>query len=571
MNQNVPDEPDKSNKSKNPHQKDWTKTYFHRYHNLTKHTVEKLLASGRSLDWKNQPDPFRHYEAELVELPELELLEPENNIGFFDLPAPQAVPFDFSFLSSLLFNSFAISAWKQVVGTNHKWALRVNPSSGNLHPTEVHLFFEQGAFHYRVDEHKLERRSSIDMRALLFAELGLSEDFAPPLLVCLSSILWREAWKYESRAFRYCNHDLGHALAALETSANIHGWHTVDFGLFDDKKMTDILGLSLNQEHPLSFVGLYPEPKPAFKTKKKDGFISKTVAKNESSRIVQLVSKCNQLSSEQIDYPLINKVFESTCCDEEQWLEARNRFTTFDTDSKKSLLYIMVGEDQNAIENESLKVKMPVVTKKPLAHEVVRTRRSAVDMDGQTSISKEVLDLILLASTKGFNADFQTKKEDKFNLIHLFLYLHQVNEVTPGLYYFDRLKEILIALKKSDQRHFARSASCFQDIASDGVFAVSMVADFNTANEVFGERGYRLVHHEAGYIGQHFYLASHALGLDATGIGCFIDDAINSYIQLPSGFEVVYNFTFGSALHDPRLTTLPAYDFEKNKSTEKQK
>ena len=83
--------------------------------------------------------------------------------------------------------------------------------------------------------------------------------------------------------------------------------------------------------------------------------------------------------------------------------------------------------------------------------------------------------------------------------------------------------------------------------------------------EVFGERGYRLAHHEAGYIGQQFYLNSHALGLDATGIGCFIDDAINSYIELPAGFEVIYNFTFGSAINDPRLTTLPAYDFEEQK------
>src|SRR5437660_12483691 len=32
-------------------------------------------------------------------------------------------------------------------------------------------------------------------------------------LVGLSSIHWREAWKYGERAFRYCQHDVGHALA----------------------------------------------------------------------------------------------------------------------------------------------------------------------------------------------------------------------------------------------------------------------------------------------------------------------------------------------------------------------
>ena len=31
--------------------------------------------------------------------------------------------------------------------------------------------------------------------------------------VRLSSIHWREAWKYGERAFRYCQHDIGHAWA----------------------------------------------------------------------------------------------------------------------------------------------------------------------------------------------------------------------------------------------------------------------------------------------------------------------------------------------------------------------
>ena len=44
------------------------------------------------------------------------------------------------------------------------------------------------------------------------------------LLVALSSIHWREAWKYGERAFRYCQHDLGHAIAALSLASAIVGW-----------------------------------------------------------------------------------------------------------------------------------------------------------------------------------------------------------------------------------------------------------------------------------------------------------------------------------------------------------
>jgi len=42
--------------------------------------------------------------------------------------------------------------------------------------------------------------------------------------VGLTSITWREAWKYGERAFRYCQHDVGHALAALRFAAAALGW-----------------------------------------------------------------------------------------------------------------------------------------------------------------------------------------------------------------------------------------------------------------------------------------------------------------------------------------------------------
>jgi nitroreductase len=37
--------------------------------------------------------------------------------------------------------------------------------------------------------------------------------------VGLSSIHWREAWKYGERAFRYCQHDVGHVLGTLRFAA----------------------------------------------------------------------------------------------------------------------------------------------------------------------------------------------------------------------------------------------------------------------------------------------------------------------------------------------------------------
>jgi nitroreductase len=44
------------------------------------------------------------------------------------------------------------------------------------------------------------------------------------LWIGLSSVHWREAWKYGERAFRYCQLDLGHAIAAVRYAAAALGW-----------------------------------------------------------------------------------------------------------------------------------------------------------------------------------------------------------------------------------------------------------------------------------------------------------------------------------------------------------
>src|SRR5690606_20057191 len=115
-----------------------------------------------------------------------------------------------------------LSAWKSYRG--HSWALRCNPSSGNLHPTEGYVVspglagLEGGVWHYVSVTHSLEHRAQA-------SEPDWSEHFpAGGVLVGLSAIHWREAWKYGARAYRYCQHDAGHAMAAVRYAAAALGW-----------------------------------------------------------------------------------------------------------------------------------------------------------------------------------------------------------------------------------------------------------------------------------------------------------------------------------------------------------
>lgn len=171
---------------------------WYEYHQSTAHGVESLSQSPHVLDWVNMPDPFRHYEG----VPVLDVLE--------GLSGATTVNDGPTFLSQVLFYSASISASKLVPSTGYRYALRVNPSSGNLHPTESHFVtrglkeWPDGLYHYRPSSHMAEQRPLGDL------ELKLAGGSAPITFV-LTSIASREAWKYGDRAYRYCLHDIGHA------------------------------------------------------------------------------------------------------------------------------------------------------------------------------------------------------------------------------------------------------------------------------------------------------------------------------------------------------------------------
>ena len=165
-----------------------------RYHERSKHQFHRYARSTGSLDWVNQPDPFRRYEgAPLIQLPILDADEEPLSPRYDDLYRRGSVPsapLSLRSLSRLFEYALALSAWKQAGGT--RWALRSNPSSGNLHPTEGYLLIgalagladAPGLYHYALREHGLERRASGS--AEWFAQL--LREFPPQaFLVGLSS------------------------------------------------------------------------------------------------------------------------------------------------------------------------------------------------------------------------------------------------------------------------------------------------------------------------------------------------------------------------------------------------
>ncbi|MCJ8346265.1 SagB/ThcOx family dehydrogenase, partial [bacterium] len=218
------------------------------YHQTTKHRYERFALGPAYMDWNNQPIPFRFYKNSKLHRFPFTTLQDFSYENLFHCSSDQSTPWDMQTLGFIFELSMGLSGWKAVDNTS--WALRMNPSSGNLHPCEVYLFTDSivdddkiQLYHYTPFWHALESLGEVTSNSKL--NLGNKS------YLVLSSIFWREAWKYGERAFRYCQLDMGHSIAAISISAKMAGYDLIRDYSFTQKKAHKILGFENANRHPL--------------------------------------------------------------------------------------------------------------------------------------------------------------------------------------------------------------------------------------------------------------------------------------------------------------------------------
>ncbi|MES2641138.1 MAG: hypothetical protein V4850_16740 [Myxococcota bacterium] len=524
------------------------------YHQRTRHAPNAYARSLAYLDWDSQPDPFRRYSgAEVVLLDRAPGGADPRYDAVCDaaLPAPAAL--DWESLSRLFFDALALSAWKEAGDT--RWSLRVNPSSGNLHPTGAYLVCgpvpdidaTPGVYHYNPFLHGLERRAALPAETWgrLAADLPHGA-----VLVGLTSIVWREAWKYGERAFRYCQHDVGHAIAALSLAAGGLGWTVRLLESVPDGTMAELLGTAGTTgpevEVPECLLVVYPAQNPF------------PLPQWRHVRVPTLptltwVGTANRLSSDHHEWPVLEAVEVAT--------------RKLGAPGPTSWAPPPLRRERLADRPATLRT-------------IARQRRSAVEMDGRTRMGRDAFLRTLRRLLPGAPPFDPLPWAPA---VHLGLFVHRVEGIAPGLYTFVRDPAALPALRAAlaprfrweevepgvplylldptDVRGLAGHVSCGQAIAGDGAFAVAMLADVPGALAEHGAWFYRRLHWEAGAIGHALYLEAESDELRGTGIGCFFDDATRQAfgIAAPSGWTPIYHFTVGGPVDDERLRTLDPY------------
>ena len=546
------------------------------YHQRTRHRPEAYAKGPESIDWDAQPDPFRTYHLDnargyaAAQIPlSLTSFKGEQRTLQWQEIWQQAHPggnnpergdgqviADKDSLAVLLQLSLALSAWKQF--GNAKWSLRINPSSGNLHPTECYVVASNiaglavGIYHYRADTHALEQRCRF---------IEKSVDHKPLLWLGFSSVHWREAWKYGERAYRYCQLDIGHALAAVSYAAQASGFSGAQIVpvAVADEQLDALLGIQRDED----FI-------------RDDGV---SAEREYGDCLISLTGVQQRLNS---------MLFQA---DHGEWfgranvLDARHFYQwPVIEDASRSSRRVHNIQPANGFHWAEPPLAAAGISATEQAATLIRQRRSAQSFmpDGEMGLN-DFYTLLDHTLARQHLPPWNTLEQASD--VHLFLFVHNVSGLDSGLYVLLRdpaAKELLAPLLrdqfvwqkaenapahlpfyqllKAGTRRTAANLSCQQAIAGDSAFSLAMLADMQGVESQPWLYRQRLW--QAGAIGQGLYLEAEAAGMRGTGIGCYYDDFVHDLLgfdQQQSRWQVLYHFTVGKPVIDHRITSWSPY------------
>ena len=368
---------------------------------------------------------------------------------------------------------------------------RAAASAGALYPIELYVVcgdlpgLSAGVYHYAPETSSLSLLRSGDYRGNLAASAagypGVA--VAPATIVC-SSVFWRSAWKYRERGYRYCYWDNGTILANMTATANTLGHPAEIVAGFVDAEVDALLGLESSSEASFCLVPV--------------GSGSSAPAPVGPLGGVE----CGVLGVERrTEYPETRALHEGSVLSDFAGV-AGWRNAAAPTDTRPGV----AGWPESAALGATI------------AHRG-STRRFA-----REPMPAGRLEALLEASTSPVRADYGA------GLIDTYLIVNAAEGVAPGTYFYDTTKGELELLQEGEFREEAGHLCFEQALGADSSAVAYFMADLDAILSRFGNRGYRTAQLEAGITGGRMYLASHAMGLGATGM-TFYDDAVTAFFS----------------------------------------
>ena len=498
------------------------------YHNQTKHSLQSVRASTHFLDWENQPLPFKIY-SDLQALPLPHQLSSPGVPALTAVSAPSGKDgrlLDHQTLAEILHFSAGITKRRSYPGG--EILFRAAACTGALYHIDLYLIcgalpdLDAGVYHFGPHDFALRKLRAGDYRELVVRASGNEPAVAPaPVILACASTYWRNAWKYQARAYRHCYWDNGTILANLLAAAGTRGVASKVVLGFVDTAVARLLGLDPLREGVLSLVPLGASATPG-----------------SAPTIETLTLQTVPLSKREIDYPAIRAMHDASSLESEAEVMEWRAQSIADTGSSAAQanlparrIFPLRHIDDSEIPRDSL--------------EQVIQRRGSTRNFSREAISFSELSTMLYRSTRGVPLDCL---QPGVSLNDVYLIVNAVEDLPSGAYFFHRDRLVLELLKEGDFRREAGYLGLSQAIPADASVDVFFMAELKRVLEAMGNRGYRAAQLDASITAGRLYLSAYALGLGASGLTFFDDDVTEFFSPHAAGKSVTFLIALGKSV-----------------------
>jgi len=377
-----------------------------------------------------------------------------------------------------------------------------------------------GVYHFSPADFALRRLREGDFRGeLARAAAGEEAVSRAPVTLILTAIFWRNAWKYQARAYRHFYWNSGTILAnLLATTASASISARVVSG-FIDARVDRLLGIDAEREASLCLVPLGAHsPAP------------------DSPEVPPIAPETVPLSKEEVDYPEIRRIRGASMLASEDEVQAwRAAFSRPPSPPSGGTRYPL---DPLAEGIDSGRALGDVILRRG------STRRFA-----RTAISFPQLSTILDRSTRGVPTDFLGGPGT--TLLDTYLIANDVEGLPNGAFYFSPSDRALELLKEGGFRREAGYLCLEQQLGADASVVVLFLADLSRLLDRYGNRGYAAAQLEAGIVGGKIYLCAYGLGLGTTGTTFYDDDVTAFFSPHAQDKSAIFAVALGRAARVP--------------------
>jgi SagB-type dehydrogenase family enzyme len=494
------------------------------YHELTKHSLQRLQAGRHYLDWDIRPLPFKVYPTlDPVPLPR-------------DLPASQVACLEalhrgpvsrtapriphLTELARILHLSAGITR-RKVYPDGQEHFFRAAACTGALYHIDVYAIcgdlpdLPAGVYHFGPHDFSLYRLRAGDCRSVVVEATAAEPAVGgAPVILAFASTYWRNSWKYQARAYRHCYWDCGTILANLLAAASAEGVPAHVVCGFVDRTIGALLGLDARREGELALVALG----------------SGGAVPPVRGDIPALQIETLPLSSREVDYPLIREMHAAS--------------------SLSSPAEVREWRQQTLPAAASPAPGVERIPLRPLASSdfpreslaAVVLRRGSSRRFARRAISLVQLSTIIEVAMQSLDSDYASSPTE------LYLIVNAVDDLPAGAYAYRAESRELECLRKGSFRDQAGFLDLGQELAADASVNLYFLCDLEPALTTWGSRGYRVAQLDAAVAGGRAYLAAYALGLGATGLTFFDDDVTDFFSPDAAGKSVLFLAAVGHGM-----------------------